>query len=122
MSKRIFLFVVGIVCIILTQSNANVSAQNITASKNSEINSQTQSDTEYRIKPKDVLNIIIFGVCIFTQTFKVDECGNLHLSLIGDIKAAGKTLPEFESDLIEKLKKRLKNPKVNITIAKKSDE
>lgn len=124
MSKQINLFVFGLACIILLQQTIAEASIHVFFATNdySQNNTQNQSDTNYRIKHKDILLIRIYGVCTLTPDFIVDESGNLRLPMFGEIKAAGKTLSEFENDLIEKLKKHLKNPKVNITIAKKSDE
>jgi polysaccharide export outer membrane protein len=53
----------------------------------------------YRIGPKDLLEISVFGLPELTQTVRVAEDGTITLSLIGKVDAAGLTVEELEKKL-----------------------
>lgn len=111
-------FAVSLACIvILCSSVIQVSAQYPVTLIDSESHRQNQAEVEYRIKPKDVLNIQIEGVCIFSSRFKVDGRGMVRMALIGKVQAADRTVSELENDIAEKLKEYLKEPKVHIRVA-----
>ena len=50
------------------------------------------------------------------RTFRVDENGVLTLPLVGEVKAAGRTVQQLETDITERLKTLVRNPQVNITM------
>lgn len=101
---------------IVIQSTLCVSVQSATQYVHSEIHAQDQSESEYRIRPKDLLYIRIERACIISPTFEVDDQGILHMVFIGDVQAADKTTTELENEIIVKLKKYQKVPKVHIRV------
>lgn len=50
------------------------------------------------------------------KTFRVDEDGTLTLPLVGEIKAAGRTVQQLEADIADRLKTLVRNPQINITM------
>jgi polysaccharide export outer membrane protein len=72
---------------------------------------------EYRIGPKDLLEITVFELPELNQTVRVSEDGTITLPLLGAVKIDGLTKDELEqriSSLLEE--KYLKNPRVSVFI------
>ena len=72
---------------------------------------------EYRIGPKDLLEITVFELPDLNQTVRVSEDGTITLPLLKQVKADGLTKDELEqriSNLLEE--KYLKNPRVSVFI------
>ena len=79
---------------------------------------QVGSQQLYRIGVADELKITVFGEEALSGTYKVDGQGVVRYPLIGTISAAGKTIPEFQSDLSGRLSQGyLTNPNVTIELA-----
>ncbi|MBN1522471.1 MAG: polysaccharide biosynthesis/export family protein [Candidatus Aureabacteria bacterium] len=99
---------------------------------------ETEEDKEYRIRPNDVLDILIplnidvaiiskigfsedqfeiFGNEIFTRkSVKVDPYGYISLPLVGYISVEDKTMREFSIELTDKLKKYVHDVRCEILI------
>jgi polysaccharide export outer membrane protein len=58
---------------------------------------------DYRIGPGDKIDISVFGHEDLKGTFEVRKDGALTFPLIGDVQAAGKTLPEIDAQITETL-------------------
>lgn len=76
-----------------------------------------QSAANYTIGPRDVLTIQVFEQSDLGGKYTVEADGTFSFPLVGRIKAAGRTLRQFEEDL----KKRLadgyfRNPQVSVGI------
>jgi polysaccharide biosynthesis/export protein len=73
---------------------------------------------DYRIAPKDQINVTILGQDDLTRTVRVSESGTITLPLLGEMKVAGLTATELEQKIVGGLKgKYLVNPRANVTIA-----
>ena len=105
--------------VILQSSLASVNAKAPDRFALSEFDAQAQSGVEYRIKPKDLLNITIEGVCIYNPNKRVDDRGMIKMPLINEIRAAGRTATELEGDIADRLNEYLKDPKVNVDVVKR---
>lgn len=83
----------------------------------------------YRLGVGDVLSIKIFNQPDFNayqqalnanaanSGITVDEMGNIFYPLAGKIQARGKSLPEIQSILTQRLAKYYKNPQIDVNIA-----
>ena len=62
---------------------------------------QTQSLTvnDYRIGPKDLLEIAVFGLPELSHTARVAEDGSINMALLGRVEVAGLTIQELEKKL-----------------------
>jgi polysaccharide export outer membrane protein len=62
---------------------------------------QTQSPTvnDYRIGPKDLLEIAVFGLPELSHTARVAEDGSINMALLGRVEVAGLTIQELEKKL-----------------------
>lgn len=76
-----------------------------------------EGGSDYRIGAQDLLEISVFGVEDLTQEVRVNSNGQISLPLIGGVMAGGKTIPELESLIAEKLSDGyLQNPQVSVFV------
>ena len=73
-------------------------------------------DTEYRIRPGDVLTIKFFYNPELNETVPVRPDGRISLELIDEIRAAGRTVSEFKSELTSLYSATLKQPEVAVIV------
>jgi polysaccharide export outer membrane protein len=72
---------------------------------------------EYKIGPDDLLEITVFEAPELNGSFRVSAGGEISLSLLGAVKAAGLTPQELESVLDELLRRSyLKDPHVGVFV------
>jgi len=72
---------------------------------------------EYRMGSGDKIRVITFGEESLTGEFSIGGSGMVSLPLIGEVKAAGLSIPEFQSQVETKLKEGyLKEPRVSVEI------
>jgi polysaccharide export outer membrane protein len=70
-----------------------------------------------RIAPNDILTVDVFRVDELDTTAEVDATGNITLPLVGPVRAAGKTLPELQTDLKRLYGSRyLQNPEITVSM------
>lgn len=71
----------------------------------------------YRLAPGDELSIKVFDNEDISGNFQVDAGGNIAFPLLGQVKAAGKTVTELTNDLTVALDRDyLVNPKVSVEV------
>lgn len=73
-------------------------------------------DAEYRIRPGDVLTIKFFYNPELNETVPVRPDGRISLELIDEIRAAGRTVSEFKSELMNLYSATLKQPEVAVIV------
>jgi polysaccharide biosynthesis/export protein len=77
----------------------------------------TPGDSGYKIGPLDVLDVQVFKVPDVSKTVQVTEEGTITYPLIGEMRAAGKTTRELETEFVQKLgAKYIRNPQVTIQV------
>ena len=80
--------------------------------------SQEAKRTDYKIGPKDLLEISVFGLDELNKTERVSEEGKITLPLLGEIDVDGLTKSELEVKLARLLEEKyLQDPQVTIFIA-----
>ena len=73
---------------------------------------------DYVLGPDDQLKIWALGFEEITdKPFRIDPGGYLDLPMIGRVQAAGMTIEQLKSELLEKLKRMVRQPDVSISIA-----
>jgi polysaccharide biosynthesis/export protein len=73
---------------------------------------------DYKLAPRDQLTVAVHGQDDLTRTVRVSQSGTVTLPLLGEVKAAGLSPTELESQIEEGLRGRyLKSPKVNVTVS-----
>lgn len=73
--------------------------------------------TEYRLGPGDELRITVFNEAELTGQFVVGSQGSISYPLVGDVRAAGLTIPEFTNSLREALLAFIRSPNVSVEVA-----
>jgi polysaccharide export outer membrane protein len=72
---------------------------------------------EYKIGPKDLLEIKVFELPELNQTVRVSEDGTITVPLLGQVKIEGLTKDEVEAKISTLLEEKyLKNPRVSVFI------
>ncbi len=80
--------------------------------------SQKMDTADYRIGPKDLLDISVFGLDELTKTVRVSEDGKISLPLVGEVEVEGITKTELEKKLGQLLEEKyLQNPQVTVFIS-----
>ena len=80
------------------------------------ISDQPGAFARVHLSPGDVVKLTFPGAADFNQTQKIRADGNITLPIIGEVRAAGKTLPQFQSELIQLYKAQLTNSDVLVTL------
>jgi protein involved in polysaccharide export with SLBB domain len=70
----------------------------------------------YRLGSGDKIKLNVYGEEDLSGEFEVGGSGAVSLPLVGQVQAGGLTVPEFESRLVEQLKKYVRNPQVNAQV------
>lgn len=76
----------------------------------------TWQPVEYRLGPADQIRIAVFNEPGLTGPFVVGAQGNIAYPLVGDIRAAGLTVPEFTARLTEALQQYVRTPNVSVEV------
>ena len=78
---------------------------------------QLSDNSQYTLGPGDILRITVFKHNDLSGDYRVDGTGNVSFPLVGNIRASGATVSQFQSILVEKLKAGfLVNPNVSIEV------
>ncbi|MFT3729327.1 MAG: polysaccharide biosynthesis/export family protein [Terricaulis sp.] len=72
---------------------------------------------EYRLGPGDQLRVTVFGETDLTGTYTVGSQGSIAYPLVGEVPAAGKTIPEFTTGLQTALQQYVRSPNVSVEVA-----
>jgi polysaccharide export outer membrane protein len=64
----------------------------------------------------DVIKLFFPGASEYSSSQKVRTDGKLSLPLVGEIQAAGKTLPRLQAELTERYKPKLQNSEVVVSL------
>ena len=75
------------------------------------------ADPGYRLGTGDTVQITVFGETDLSGTYPIDGTGVMRMPLIGQIRAAGLTIPELENTIQAKLAAGyLRDPKVSAEV------
>lgn len=101
-----------------TKSTTPVASSGFTAATPTAADADITSG-DYRIGPRDLLQVTVFQVPDLTRTVQVNGKGAVVLPLIGNVQLAGKTTDQAEAEIAAKLGKTyLRSPQVSVAIAK----
>jgi polysaccharide export outer membrane protein len=79
---------------------------------------ETGTKESYRLGTGDKVKITVFGQTDLSGEFIVDDQGVLQLPLIGQVKAAGLTIDDFQKSVTAKLADGyLRDPRVSVEVA-----
>jgi len=79
-------------------------------------NPSPSSSNEYKIGPKDLLEIRVYGQDKLTAQVRVSELGKVTLSLINEVEVNGLTAAELEKKLAKLYDKWVVNPQISVFI------
>ena len=100
-----------------SQPRNAVAGQALPAPDSTSASGAYEGGSDYRIGAQDLLEVSVFGVEDLTQTVRVNSNGQVSLPLIGGVMAGGKTIPELETAIAEKLSDGyLQNPQVSVFV------
>jgi polysaccharide export outer membrane protein len=78
---------------------------------------ETDISPDYRLGPEDVVEVLVWKNPDLTREVTVRPDGKISLPLIGDIEAAGHTIPQLKEQISEKLKPYYRDvPQVSVII------
>ncbi|MDQ2702460.1 MAG: polysaccharide export protein [Pseudomonadota bacterium] len=76
-----------------------------------------EGGSDYRIGAQDLLEVSVFGIEELSRSVRVNSNGQVSLPLIGGVMAGGKTIPELERAIGEKLENGyLQDPQVSVFV------
>lgn len=73
--------------------------------------------TEYQLGPGDQLRVTVFGEPDLTGNYVVGSQGTIAYPLVGDVHAAGLTVPQFTQALQSALETFVRQPNVSVEVA-----
>ncbi|MBL8059157.1 MAG: SLBB domain-containing protein [Chthonomonas sp.] len=86
---------------------------------------QSQSPTTpapFRLKPGDEIRVVVLGYSEFVSNYIVLSDGTISGIGFGQVKAAGKTVPQLQSEVTDRLTAYIRNPKVAIVVTNERKE
>jgi polysaccharide biosynthesis/export protein len=73
-------------------------------------------NADYRIAPRDILQVAVFQIQDLNNTVQVNEDGTIALQLVGKIPVAGRTTYEAEQTIAWHLRKYVQSPQVTVSV------
>lgn len=77
---------------------------------------QVSQQRPYYIGPNDRLSISVYGIRELDQTVQADGNGKISVGLIGSVDATGKTPSELASELEQRFRIYVRQPKVTVNV------
>ncbi|MGN6111625.1 MAG: polysaccharide biosynthesis/export family protein [Luteimonas sp.] len=123
--RRVFLLLIAAVAFAMLAAcgsapirNPNlVQGQALQAPDTTTASGAYEGGTDYRIGAQDLLEISVFGIDQLSSTVRVNSNGQISLPLIGGVLAGGKTIPELETEIGNKLKNGyVQDPQVTVFV------
>ena len=73
----------------------------------------------YRLDAGDRIRVIVYGQTDLSNTYVVDQAGNIAMPLIGAVPARGRSTSQVEAEIARRLSKGfVRNPDVSVEIAR----
>jgi len=81
------------------------------------LRAQEQTVLDYRVGPKDLLEINVINFQELNRQYRVSEEGKISLPYLGELKVEGMTKSDLEKKLVQLLSEKwLENPQVSVVI------
>ncbi len=74
------------------------------------------ADSVYELRPGDVINVIVWNRPELSLELTVAPDGRIQYPLVGEVQAAGRTLPGLERVMTERLVEHLFAPQVSVSL------
>ena len=96
---------------------ASLSGPSQTAPLQQNSNPASFTESDYQLGSGDKIRIIVFGENDLSGEFEVGAAGTIEMPLIGSVPARGRTVGQFQSDVMARLQNGyLKDPKVSVQV------
>jgi polysaccharide export outer membrane protein len=116
MKKTIYVGIIGSLILLLSASTiCSQTGKETVLKKQAQAEVAADSD-QYVIGPEDVLYIHVWREDALSRTVPVRVDGNISLSLVHEVKAAGLTPLKLKENLTERFKEFIENPNVSVTV------
>src|SRR5579863_6246637 len=73
-------------------------------------------DSEFRLGPDDVIQVSVYQDKELESTVPVRPDGKISLPLIGEMTASGKTAPDLQKEIAQRLKQFISDPTVTVVV------
>ncbi|HEY2381687.1 MAG TPA: polysaccharide biosynthesis/export family protein [Terriglobia bacterium] len=73
-------------------------------------------DSEFRLGPDDVIEVSVYQDKELDRTVPVRPDGKISLPLIGEMLASGKTAPDLQKEIAQRLKQYIADPAVTVVV------
>lgn len=80
------------------------------------VGTTTNTNSDYKIGPQDVLKIDVWKEAEISRTVPVRPDGKISLPLLNDVQAAGLTPLQLAANITDGLKKFINSPQVTVTV------
>ena len=77
----------------------------------------TRPTSRVTVGPDDTVTIVALNVDEISRSWRISSSGELNLPLVGQIKAAGKTVEEMQREVASRLKEYVRNPQVMVFLS-----
>lgn len=77
---------------------------------------QPAATTPVKLSPGDTIKLTFSGAAELNQSQKIRTDGKVSLPVVGEVTAAGKTLVDFQNELVRLYKPQLRNSEVLVTL------
>ncbi len=91
-------------------------AVSVTQSVTAEQSAVYPTTSEYRLGSGDKIKLTVYGEADLSGDFDVSGNGSVSLPLVGQVRAGGRTVPEFEQSLTQQLKTYFRHPRVSVQV------
>jgi polysaccharide export outer membrane protein len=105
----------GLAFIVLAALSVGIQAQQTTFAGNDGANDARDG---YLIGPEDVLDVSVWKEDGLKKELLVRPDGGVSFPLVGDLKAAGKTAVQLQTEIVARLSKYIPDPIVSVSILK----
>ena len=69
---------------------------------------------QYRLMPRDVLSVRVFGHPEFSSDATIDDRGMISLPFLDEVEAAGLTVEKVKSEILLRLQRLQRNPQISV--------
>lgn len=78
--------------------------------------SHAYGDSEFRLGPDDVIEVSVYQDKELDRTVPVRPDGKISLPLIGEMPASGKTAPDLQKEIAQRLMQFISDPTVTVVV------
>lgn len=73
-------------------------------------------ESDYRLGPEDVIEVFVWKQPDLSTTVVIRPDGKISLPLVGELEATGKTSPQLQEEVTNRLLQYVADPRVNVVV------